>query len=97
MASERLPQTSQTTALRRLELCAYALQEIHTELNEPQDPDQKADLLIATEKVVAEVIDLYATVRRYVWGREDDSDDFYYAARHSDTEEDAEETEEDEG
>lgn len=75
MASERLPQTSQSTALRRLELCAYALNEIHMEVEQPQDPDAKADLLLATEKVVSEVFDLYETVRRYVWGVEPPEDD----------------------
>lgn len=81
MATERLPLTSQNTALRRLELCAYALQEIHTELQEPQDPEHKADLLISTERVVAEVIDLYGTVRRYVWGPGAEDQDFFYNAK----------------
>ncbi len=40
------------------------------EVEQPQDPDAKADLLLATEKVVSEVFDLYETVRRYVWGAE---------------------------
>jgi len=80
MASERLPQTSMKTALRRLELCAYAVQEIHMVLDEPQDPEHKADLIIATEKLVSETIDLYATVRRYVWGEAEDSD-FFISSR----------------
>lgn len=70
MASEYLPNTSINTALRRLELCAYAIQEIHMELDGPEDPDAKADLILATEKLVGETFDLYATVRRYVWGEE---------------------------
>lgn len=74
MASERLPSTSIETALRRLELCAYAVQEIHVEVEEPQDAESKADLLLQTEKLVGEVIDLYATVRRYVWGVEEDAE-----------------------
>lgn len=80
MASERLPSASLTTALRRLELCSYAVQEIHTELEEPQDPEQKADLILSTERLVSEVIDLYATVRRYVWGEAED-EDFYISSR----------------
>lgn len=83
MASERLPNISINTALRRLELCAYAVQEIHTELEEPFDPDAKADLIIATEKLVGETIDLYATVRRYVWG-EVEGNDFYLSSRDED-------------
>ena len=80
MASERLPQASIVTALRRLELCAYAIQEIHTELEDPQDPDAKADLILATERLVSETIDFYATVRRYVWG-ETEEQDFYLSSK----------------
>lgn len=83
MASERLPQASLTAALRRLELCAYAVQEIHTELDQPQDPEGKADLILATEKLVGETIDLYATVRRYVWGEHEDQD-FYLSSKDED-------------
>lgn len=74
MAAEQLPSTSIKVALRRLELCAYAVQEIHTEIDQPTDPEEKADLILATEKLVGEVIDLYTTVRRYVWGEEDELD-----------------------
>jgi hypothetical protein len=70
MASERLPQVSLEIALRRLDLCTYAIQEIHTELDQPDDPEAKADLILATEKLVAEIIDLYQTVKLYVWGPE---------------------------
>lgn len=80
MASERLPSHSLETALRRLELCAYAVQEIHLEITEPQDPEGKADLIIATEKLVAETIDLYQTVRLYVWGQED-HDEFFVSSK----------------
>lgn len=85
MASERLPNTSLSTALRRLELCSYAVQEIHTELEEPRDPETKADLILATEKLVAETIDLYSTVRRYVWGEAEDSDFFISSRDEEDT------------
>jgi hypothetical protein len=74
MPAERMPQANSplATALRRLELCSYAVQEIHIELDQPQDPDQKADLILATEKLVSEVFDLYQTVRLYVWGEEEE-------------------------
>jgi hypothetical protein len=72
MAGSRLPNTSLETALRRLELCTYAVQEIHTELDQPQDPESKADLILATEKLVSETVDLYQTVRVYVWGEDED-------------------------
>ena len=73
MAGQQLPQTSLQVALRRLELCAYAVQEIHTEIDQPQDPEEKADLLIATEKLVGEIVDLYSTVRRYAWGEDEEA------------------------
>ncbi len=73
-------------ALRRLELCAYAVQEIHTELNQPNDSEEKADLILATEKLVGETVDLYSTVRRYVWGEEEDELGFVHRSRHSDDE-----------
>lgn len=57
-------------ALRRLELCAYAVQEVHTEVEQPTDPEQKADLLLATENLTYEVLDLLKTVKYYAWGPE---------------------------
>lgn len=76
MSAERMPSTHLDIALRRLELCAYAVQEIHTELDSPHDPEDKADLILATEKLVGETIDLYATVRRYVWGEQEEHEFF---------------------
>lgn len=70
-----MPNTSLEVALRRLELCAYAVQEIHLEIDQPQDPEQKADLILATEKLVAETVDLYQTVRLYVWGPDPEDED----------------------
>lgn len=75
MPEKRIPASSLEVALRRLDLCAYAVQEIHLELNQPQDPDSKADLLVATEKLVAETVDLYQTVRYYVWGPDPEDED----------------------
>lgn len=62
-------------ALRRLELCAYAVQEIHIEVEQPTDPERKADLLLATENLTYEVLDLLRTVKTYAWGPEDTQED----------------------
>jgi hypothetical protein len=62
------------TALRRLQLCSYAIQEIHVELEQPDDPEAKADLLLATENLVYEALDLLQTVKGYAWGRELESE-----------------------
>lgn len=72
MPAERLPQTSLETALRRLELCSYAVQELHMQLEQPDNPERKADLILATEQLVGETLDLYKTVRYFVWGQEED-------------------------
>jgi len=70
MPAERMPMDILPTTLRRLELCTYAVQEIHSQLDQPTSPDSKADLILATEKLVAETVELYQTVRYYVWGPE---------------------------
>jgi len=64
-------QSSLDVSLRRLELCNYAIQEIHTELQRPADPEQKADLLVSSENLAFEVLDLLQTVRTYTWGVND--------------------------
>jgi hypothetical protein len=70
MPGEKLPSSELDVTLRRLELCAYAVQEIHAELKFPSDPEEKADLILSTEKLVAETIELYQTVKLVVWGPE---------------------------
>jgi hypothetical protein len=71
MAGQRDPlSTPVDVALRRLQLCAYAVQEIHTEVEQPSDPEHKADLLLATENLTYEVLDLLKTVKYYAWGPE---------------------------
>jgi hypothetical protein len=71
MASQRDPLvTPIDVALRRIELCAYAVQEVHTEVQQPTDPEHKADLLLATEALTYEVLDLLKTVKFYAWGPE---------------------------
>lgn len=74
MSAERLPIDLLPATLRRLELCTYAVQEIHSQLEAPDNPESKADLILATEKLVAETVDLYQTVRYYVWGDEQTSE-----------------------
>jgi hypothetical protein len=72
MPAEKLPTTPIDIAFRRLELCTYAVQEIHIQLEQPENADEKADLILATEKLVSEIFDLYSTVRLYVWGEEEE-------------------------
>jgi hypothetical protein len=64
---------SLSRALNRLELCTFAIQEIHEELDEPQTPDSKADLLLAVEALVFDALHLLQTTKKFVWGDDPDS------------------------
>lgn len=57
-------------ALERLTLCTLTVQQAHYELEPPQDPEHKADLLLAVEGLTYEVLDLLKTTKAYVWGLE---------------------------
>jgi hypothetical protein len=62
-------------ALERIELCTYAVQEAHLEVEAPTDPELKADLLLAVERLTGEVVDLLNTARYFAWGPEDEDED----------------------
>lgn len=61
-------------ALERIELCTYAIQEAHYEVEPPEDPEHKADLLIAVENLAFEAIDLLQTTKLFVWGSPEDEE-----------------------
>lgn len=61
-------------AIQRLELCRYAIQEVHLEIENPEDPEHKADILLATEDLMYDALDLLRTVKGYAWGP--DAEDF---------------------
>ena len=61
-------------ALDRIELCTYAIQEAHYEVEPPEDPEHKADLLIAVENLAFEAIDLLQTTKLFVWGHSEDEE-----------------------
>jgi hypothetical protein len=78
MTAQRYPiSTPIDVALRRLELCRYAVEEVHMEVDAPTDPEHKADLLLATENLTYEVLDLLRTVKLYAWGPESEEQDEY--------------------
>jgi hypothetical protein len=60
-------------ALDRIELCTYAIQEAHYEVEAPTDPELKADLLLAVEGLAYEALDLLNTTKVFVWGPTDDA------------------------
>lgn len=66
-----------TRALDRLHLCSFTIQEAHYEIEAPENPEHKADLLLAAENLAYEAVDLLKTVKLYVWGEdpEEDSED----------------------
>jgi hypothetical protein len=71
------PLTPLDIALERLELCAYVVQELHMELEEPSDAEHKADLLLASENLAYEVIDLLNTAKLYAWGPDKEDEEEY--------------------
>jgi hypothetical protein len=62
-------------ALDRIELCTYAIQEAHYEVEPPEDPERKADLLLAVEGLAVEAIELLHTTKLFVWGPPKDDED----------------------
>ena len=62
-------------ALERIELCTYAIQEAHYEVEPPLDPEKKADLLLAVEALAYEAIDLLSTAKLYAWGPEPEEEE----------------------
>jgi hypothetical protein len=62
-------------ALDRIELCTYAIQEAHLEVEYPSDPEHKADLLLAAERLTVEAVDLLQTARLYAWGLDEEDDE----------------------
>jgi hypothetical protein len=62
-------------ALERIELCTYAIQEAHYEVEEPVDPEAKADLLLAVEALAFEAIDLLGTAKLFAWGPEQEDEE----------------------
>ena len=78
MASNSDTRDPMQRALERIELCTYAVQEAHLEVEAPLDPELKADLLLAVERLTGEVIDLLQTARVFAWGPEASDEDIYY-------------------
>lgn len=64
-------------ALERIELCTFAIQEAHYEVEHPDDPERRADLLIAVENLTFEAIDLLRTAKLIAWGPETDDEHDY--------------------
>jgi hypothetical protein len=61
--------------LDQIELCTYAIQEAHYEIEQPTNPEHKADLLLAVEALTYEAIDLLSTAKLYAWGPEEEDDE----------------------
>lgn len=56
--------------LEQLQLCTEVIKDVHYGLEPPQDPDNKADLLLTVEALTLETLDLLETTKRFVWGPE---------------------------
>jgi hypothetical protein len=71
MAPKSQQQLDHERLLERLQLCSLVVQEVHLHLEKPQDPEKKADILLAVEDLTGEILDLLKTTKLYVWGSED--------------------------
>jgi len=60
--------------LERLQLCTEVIKEVHYQLEEPEEADNKADLLLTVEALASETLDLLHTTKNLVWGPEEDED-----------------------
>lgn len=63
------PHQAQVNAnLRQIKLATHVLAEVHAKLINPLDPEEKADLLLASEDLCLLAIELVEDVRELVWG-----------------------------
>ena len=56
--------------LDQITLCSEFIQDIHNHLEQPETPDEKADLLIAVENLNKDIYKLLYTTKNLVWGEE---------------------------
>ena len=54
-------------AVQRLEACTYTVTTVHEQLIDPENSELRADLLLAAEKLMAEVLDLVVDLRTITW------------------------------
>lgn len=55
------------TAVSRLEACTFTVSTVHETLIDPEDVERRADLLLASERLMAEVLDLVMDLRMITW------------------------------
>jgi hypothetical protein len=79
-----LQETDQERAMRRIVSCTHTLYSIADELLDPEDVDQRADLLIAVENLIDIASHVTEAVREIAWqyspvpgSKDDDEDDDY--------------------
>lgn len=53
--------------LRKIRLCRHVIDEVHRTLIEPLYPEDKADLLLATEYLLDSIVCLTDDVSKMVW------------------------------
>jgi hypothetical protein len=54
-------------AVQRLEACSFTVATVHEQLVDPEDSERRADLLLASERLMAEVLDLVVDLRTITW------------------------------
>lgn len=62
-----LQETEQERALRRIISCTHTLYSVSDELEDPEEIDDRADLLIAVENLIDVALHVTDSVRRIAW------------------------------
>lgn len=56
-----------SVAVRRLDACTFTVRTVQAELIEPSDIQRKADMLLAAEELLADVVTLTIRLREMTW------------------------------
>lgn len=54
-------------ACQRLDACSFTVSTVHEHLIDPENSELRADLLLAAEQLLAEIMDLVVDLRMITW------------------------------
>jgi hypothetical protein len=72
MELDRRQQTPVQRNLHRMHLCLQVLEEVQQDLERPELVDERADLLLVSEKLSSEIGQLYRRIYVFAWDEEYD-------------------------
>jgi hypothetical protein len=70
-----LQETEQERALRRIISCTHTLYSVSDELEDPEEIDDRADLLIAAENLLDVAIHVTEAIRQIAWQDSDEQEE----------------------